>query len=230
LIVSNAVLLVVPVEPSTDVVLPVVLLTPPAAMPVTFTTKVQVEPVPGWGCMLAPDRLIRLVPSTAVIVPEQPLGEFNRPFGVEMMMPAGSVSLNPTPVKPDKAFGFVTVKVKEVAAFMPIFAAPKALLTVGGATTIATGAVLLTAPFVVSVASRYPITRPEIPVTVICVKLAAVTVPVPLLKAIVLLPGVVGSKPKPLMTRDVAFRGIFTVLDVMLGLTIKLWVKSLLVR
>jgi len=59
--------------------------------------------------------------------------------------PAGNVSVNPTPVSPTVAFGFVTVKVSEVVPLSGIFAAPNALLIVGGARTVIV-AVLLPVP------------------------------------------------------------------------------------
>jgi hypothetical protein len=80
-----------PVPPSVEVTLPVVLFCSPAAIPVTLIEKVQ-EPL---AAIDPPDKLITFVPAVAVIVPPQvPVC----PFGVEMINPAGSVSLNATPV------------------------------------------------------------------------------------------------------------------------------------
>jgi len=81
-----------PVPPSVEVTLPVVLFCRPAAMPVTLIANVQEV----FAARLAPLRLITLVPAVAVIVP--PPQDPVRPFGVEITRPAGSVSLNPTPV------------------------------------------------------------------------------------------------------------------------------------
>src|SRR6266436_5962475 len=83
-----------PVPPSVDVTFPVVLFCSPGAIPVTFTVKAMQFPRAG---RLAPDRLIVLLPATAVTVP--PPHPETRPFGVEIIRPAGSVSLKPIPLK-----------------------------------------------------------------------------------------------------------------------------------
>src|SRR6185437_15154950 len=82
-----------PVPPSFEVTLPVVLFCRPAAVPVTFTENVHEL----FAATVAPDRLITFVPAVAVIVPLPQLPV--RPFGVDTTSPAGSVSLNPTPVR-----------------------------------------------------------------------------------------------------------------------------------
>ena len=56
-----------------------------------------------------------------------------RPFGVETTRPAGSVSLNPTPVRAVALLLFWMVKVKLVEPFSGIEAAPNALMMIGGA-------------------------------------------------------------------------------------------------
>jgi hypothetical protein len=81
-----------PVPPSVDVTFPVVLVCSPAAVPVTFTEKVQDV----LAASVAPERLMTFVPAVAVIVP--PPQEPVRPFGVEMIRPAGSVSLKAMPL------------------------------------------------------------------------------------------------------------------------------------
>src|SRR5580765_7715302 len=81
-----------PVPPSVEVTLPVVLFCCPAAVPVTFTENVQEL----LAAMVPPERLITLVPAVAVIVPAPQVPV--KPFGVEMIRPAGSVSLKPIPV------------------------------------------------------------------------------------------------------------------------------------
>ena len=83
---------VLPVPPSVEVTLPVVLFCRPAAMPVTFTENVQEL----FAARVAPERLITFVPCVAVIIP--PPHEPVSPFGVEITRPAGSESLKPTPV------------------------------------------------------------------------------------------------------------------------------------
>src|SRR5579859_3613914 len=79
-----------PVPPSTDVIVPVVLFFVPAAVPVTFTANVQLP----LAARLAPVRLIAFVPCVAVMVP---LHVVVRPLGVEIIKPAGRVSLKPMP-------------------------------------------------------------------------------------------------------------------------------------
>jgi hypothetical protein len=57
-------------------------------------------------------------------------------FGVAATTnPAGSVSVNATPVRPLAVFGFWTVTVSDVVPFIGILGAPKALLMLGGTTT-----------------------------------------------------------------------------------------------
>jgi hypothetical protein len=98
-------------------------------MPVTFTENVQLA----FPANEAPDRLITFVPAVAVIVP--PPQEPERPFGVEMTRPAGSVSVKPTPVN---AVGllFWMVKLKLVEPFSGMLAAPNALIMTGAPTTV----------------------------------------------------------------------------------------------
>src|SRR5215469_9041318 len=120
---------VLPVPPSLEVTAPLVLFCTPAAVPVTFTLKVQ-EALPA---RLAPDRLITLVFCVAVMVP--PPQEPVSPFGVEMIRPAGRVSLKPTPVSVT-AFGLLMVKLRLVEPFSGMLAAPKTLAMLGGATTV----------------------------------------------------------------------------------------------
>src|SRR5215471_4514245 len=107
-----------PVPPSVDVTLPVVLTFEPAVVPVTFTLN-EHEPL---AAMVPPDRLITLVFCVAVIVPapQEPL----RPLGVEMIRPAGSVSLKATPDSATVAFGLLRVKLRLVEPFSAMLAAP----------------------------------------------------------------------------------------------------------
>src|SRR5262245_12090219 len=76
-----------PVPPSVEVTLPVVLLLRPAVVPVTFTAKVHEL----LAAIVPPDKLMTFVPCVAVIVPapHEPVN----PLGVEIIRPAGSVSL-----------------------------------------------------------------------------------------------------------------------------------------
>ena len=118
-----------PVPPSVDVTLPVVLFCVPAAIPVTFTEKVQ-EPL---AAIVPPLRLITFVPAVAVIVPAPHVPV--RPFGVETTRPAGSVSLKATPVSA-VVFGLVMVKLRLVEPFSGMLAAPNALIMTGGPVTV----------------------------------------------------------------------------------------------
>ena len=83
-----------PVPPSVELTFPVVLFFVPAAAPVTFTANVHEL----LAAMLAPDKLMMFVPEVAVMVPAPQVPVW--PLGVDTAKPAGSVSLNPTPVKP----------------------------------------------------------------------------------------------------------------------------------
>jgi len=118
-----------PVPPSVDVTAPEVLFCVPAAIPVTFTENVQEL----LAAIVPPLRLITLVPAVAVIVPapQEPV----RPFGVETTRPAGSVSLNATPVS-GTVLELVIVKLRLVDPFSGMLAAPKAFAIVGGPTTV----------------------------------------------------------------------------------------------
>jgi hypothetical protein len=121
---------VLPVPPFVDVTAPVVFVNWPDAVPVVFTVIVQfvfVAIVP-----LVNDTLP--APATAVAVPPHVLV---RPLGVATTIPAGSVSVNATPVSATAlAAGFVIVKVSDVVPFSGITAAPKAFAIEGGATTL----------------------------------------------------------------------------------------------
>ena len=129
-----------PVPPSVEVTLPVVLFCRPAAVPVTLTENVQ----EAFAAMDPPARLITFVPAVAVMVPapQEPV----RPLGVEMIRPAGSVSLKPTPVSATVAFGFVIVKLSEVVPFSGMLAAPNPFAILGGATTVMDALELLPVP------------------------------------------------------------------------------------
>src|SRR5215510_10888866 len=146
----RAVLLVVPVPPSVELIAPVVLLASPAAVPVTLTVSVHEE-----LCVtLPPDRLMTPVPAVAVTLPPQVLLTPGVPATTNVPVAEGSVSLNATPVRSPLAgvpglFGLVMVKVTVVVPFSGMLAAPKTLLIVGGATTVTVAfAVLLLPPSV----------------------------------------------------------------------------------
>jgi hypothetical protein len=120
---------VLPVPPLVEVTAPVVLFLTPAAVPVTFTFKVQEE----LAATLAPDRLITPEPAVPEAVPPQVLVS---PLGVEITRPDGSVSLKPTPLSVVVPLLFWMVKPSKVEPFRGIVAAPKALLIAGGPTTV----------------------------------------------------------------------------------------------
>jgi len=134
--VTVAVLLVAPVPPFVDDTAPVVLFLTPAVAPVTVRVKVQLPP----PAIVAPLSVIRLLPVTVNVPPH-----WLEPALFGVVSPGGKVSVNPTPVNATPEFGLVIVKLRLVVPPTAMFAAPNALLIVGGATTV-TVAVLLTAP------------------------------------------------------------------------------------
>src|SRR5205085_2556118 len=129
--INVAVLLVAPVPPLVELTAPVVLVTVPDCVPVTFTTIVQVAP---GVAMLPPVRLMLVELAAAVTVPPQLLVT----PGVDATCnPLVSVSLKAIPLSATVlAAGFVMMKVTVVVLFSGMLAAPKALLMVGGATTV----------------------------------------------------------------------------------------------
>ena len=72
-------------------------------------------------------------PAAAVTVPPQLLV---KPFGVATTRPAGSESLNATPLRASVVFGLLMLKVSDVELFRRMLAAPKALVIVGGVATV----------------------------------------------------------------------------------------------
>ena len=117
---------VLPAPPSLDSTVLVVLVFTPALVPVTFTENTQ----EALAASVAPERLTLPLPAVAVMVP--PPHDPVRPFGVEITVPAGKVSGNPTPVSELPLLGLVIVKVRLVEPPTEIDAAPKLLLIVGG--------------------------------------------------------------------------------------------------
>ena len=112
-----------------EVILLVVFTLGPAVVPVTLTLNVHDE----LAARVAPDRLMALVFCVAVIVPVHVL---LRPLGVEIIRPAGKVSLNPIPVSMAETFGLLRLKLSDVLPFKGMLAAPKPLLMVGGDRTV----------------------------------------------------------------------------------------------
>ena len=129
-----AVLLVVPVPPSVDVIALVVLLFVPAVVPVTFTENVQDDPTAGEAARVPPLKLTLPLPATAVMVPAPQVPD--RPFGVATTSPADRVSVKATPLSVLAVLGLVTVNDNEVLPFSGMLDVPNTLLTVGGATTV----------------------------------------------------------------------------------------------
>jgi hypothetical protein len=104
---------------------------------------------------VAPVRLTLLPPALAAIVP--PPHDPVRPFGAATAIPAGNVSVKPTPVSGIVfAAGFVRVKLRLVVPFRGIVAAPNVLVIAGGTATV-TVAVLLIAPAPVSLEEIGPV-------------------------------------------------------------------------
>ncbi|HKV41953.1 MAG TPA: hypothetical protein VJX67_22305 [Blastocatellia bacterium] len=141
-----AVLLAAPIPPFAEPILPVVLFCTPATAPVTVTTIVQVPldgTVPPLKLMTFGAVVVRVPPHTELV----PVATVN---------PAGSVSVNPTPVNATVVFGLAIINVNEVVVFSGIVTAPNAFEIVAGATTVIE-AVLLKAPVPVSVALIAPV-------------------------------------------------------------------------
>jgi hypothetical protein len=112
----------------------------PGVTPTTLTEMLQevfgasVEPV---SDMLAPPATAKTVPETQFV---------RRPFGVATEMPAGSESMNPTPVFELAALGLVTVSVSEVVPPTGIDTAPKALEMLGGKAVFTVSVAVAAAP------------------------------------------------------------------------------------
>ena len=155
-----AVLLVAPVPPLVELTAPVVLVTVPDCVPVTFTTMVQVAP---GVAMLPPVRLMLVEFAAAVTVPPQALVI----PGVDAICnPLVNVSLNAIPFSALVLLaGLVIVNVTVVVPLRVIFAAPNALLIVGDATTFKV-AVLLVVPVPPSVEEMAPVVLLPSPSTV----------------------------------------------------------------
>jgi len=138
--VTVAMLLVMPVPPSFEVMARVVLFWMPAVAPVTVTLN-EHEPL---AAMVALDR---------VMVPGEVVVSVPPPHVVEVppatVSPAGSGSVNPTPVSPTVPLGFVMVKVSRVVLFSRMLDVPNPLVIIGGAATVRVAeAVLPVPPFV----------------------------------------------------------------------------------
>src|SRR5205823_1997039 len=143
--VMSAVLLVVPVPPSVEVIDPVVLLASPAVVPFTSTLKVH----DALWATVPLERLITPVPAVAVTVPLQVLLTLGVGATTRVPVAEGSVSLNATPVRSPRAvrFGLVMVNVMVVIPFNGMLTAGlNALLMVGGTTTVMVALAVLPVP------------------------------------------------------------------------------------
>lgn len=120
---------VLPVPPSVDETAPVVFVSTPAVLPVTFSEIVQNV----FAATVPPLRLMLVEPEVAPVTdPPQPLLR----FGVlDTASPAGSASVNAKPVKVME-LELVILIVSVVLAFSGILCAPKVLVMLGGDTTV----------------------------------------------------------------------------------------------
>jgi hypothetical protein len=102
----------------------------PDPVAVTFTEKVQLAD----AARVALERLTVEPAAVAVIVPppQVPVS----PLGVETTNPAGSESVNATPVRLVPEFGFMMVKLRLVLPPGAMVAAPKDFVILGGASTV----------------------------------------------------------------------------------------------
>src|SRR5205823_5826996 len=142
--VNTAVLLVAPVPPWVELTAPVVLLLLPVVVPVTLTENVHDEPAAGDAVSVPPDKLMVLLPATAVMVPlpHEPVT-----LGVAATTtPAGRLSVKATPLSVLAVFGFVIVKLSVLLPFNATLVGLNALLMVGGAITVRLAVAVLPVP------------------------------------------------------------------------------------
>jgi hypothetical protein len=153
-----AVLLVLPGPPSFEVTAPVVLFHVPAVAPVTVRLITQGEPL----ATVALERETTPVAATVVSVPPHCAEELS-----VMVRPAGRVSEKLTPVSGPVEFGFVIVKLRLVVVPSGMLAAPKALLMVGGPTTVTLAVAVFPVPALAEVIwTLLFFTPPVVPCTV----------------------------------------------------------------
>src|SRR5258708_3926025 len=125
---------VAPVPPSVDVTAPVVLFLVPLPSPFTSTEKVHDDPAAGEAVSVPPDKLIVVLFCTAVIVPapQEPV-TFG---GLATATFVGRSSGNATPLRGLAVFGFVMAELSMLVPPNGTLVGLKALLIVGGATTV----------------------------------------------------------------------------------------------
>jgi hypothetical protein len=139
-----------PVPPLVEVTGDVELFFMPTVEPVTLTENVH-DPL---AASVAPDKLAEPDPAVAVMVP--PPHDPVSPLGVEITRPAGSASVNATPVSGLEAFGLVMVNDSDVEPPTKIDAAPNDLLMLGGerALTVMLALAVLPVPPLVEVTAE----------------------------------------------------------------------------
>jgi len=145
-----------PVPPCVEVTAPVVLFCAPAAIPVTFTMKLQ----EALAASVPLARLTLPAPATAVAVPPHVLAN---PFGVATTSPAGKESVNATPVSARLALGLLIEIVSDVPPFSGIVAAPNTFAMVGGAATVTDAFEVFPAPAVVELTVTLLFFTPSVP-------------------------------------------------------------------
>src|SRR5262249_3865187 len=132
----------------------------PTVVPVTLIVIVH-EPL---AAIVPPLSDTVPLPAVAVIVPAPHVPV--SPFGVATTNPAGSVSVNDTPVTPDAALGFVIVNVNTVVPLSNSVLAPNTLLIVTVLTTDTFALPVLPAPALVEVTLTLLFLAPSVvPVT-----------------------------------------------------------------
>src|SRR5271156_2148432 len=119
---------VFPVPPSVEVTALVTLFCVPAAVPVTFTAKLQ----DALAANVALARLTLVDPAVAAIVPPPQLPV--NALGVDTSKPAGKVSVKAMPLRDEAILGLPRLNVSVVVALSGTLAAPKDLAIVGGTT------------------------------------------------------------------------------------------------
>ena len=132
-------MLTTPVPPSFEVGALVVLLSTPAAVPVTFTVIVHELPERSEPLL----KLSDVSPAVGIEVPVQvpPI-----PVGLATCMPLGKLSKTPTPVSAVPVFGLVRVRVRVETPPSGMLVGLNDLVMVGGTTTVIEAEAVLPMP------------------------------------------------------------------------------------
>src|SRR5713101_2862358 len=188
---SVAALLVAPVPPLVELTVPVVLLLVPEVVGVTSTLTAHelLAVIP------PPVRLMEVLPAAAVNVPPQ----LSLALGTAATCrPVGKVSLTATPLKAVPVLGLVMVKVRVEVPPTEVVVGEKALLILGGATTVS-ATVLLLEPVPPSVEVTAPVVLDLVPavlpVTFTLMVQGLLSTILPPLRLMLLLPAVAVSVP-----------------------------------